>query len=151
METELFDYFPRVHTAIAEWLVCVLYILPLQKRIKGVGLVVLMAAFFGLLLMTNIVGERVLGFLWILPMVFGMVLMLLMIYIICKLTLPEAGYYWAHAFIAAEFAASLEWQINYYLLNSGIVHIFQSTLYLHVRGVCTGVWVALHPEPADLP
>ena len=39
----------------------------------------------------------------------------------------KAGYIWAHAFITAEFAASLEWQINYYLLMADSVDL-RSTL-----------------------
>ncbi len=47
--------------------------------------------------------------------------MLAMIVCCCKLKLMKAGYIWAHAFITAEFAASLEWQINYYLLMADSV------------------------------
>lgn len=141
MEITLVDYFPRMHTAIAEWLACVLYMIPLKKRFHGSRLGVLLTVFLGVLVVTNLVGEQVEGFLWILLMALGLVSMFLMLHIGCKLTLWESGFYWAHAFIAAEFAASLEWQINYYLYQGGIVrqrwqfYICLTVVYVLVFGL----------------
>lgn len=141
MEITLVDYFPRMHTAIAEWLACALYMLPLHKRFRGFRLGALMVAILGVLVVTNLVSEKVEGFLWILLMALGLVSMFLMLHIGCKTTFWESGFYWAHAFIAAEFAASLEWQINYYLYQGGIVrqkwqfYICLTAVYALVFGV----------------
>lgn len=127
METILFDYFPRVHTAIAEWLACVLYMLPLPRRFHGVRLGGAYSAFLVLLLATNLLGERAEGLTWILLMGLGMLLMLLMILSLCRTTLAEACYLWAHAFIGAEFAASLEWLLCYLLMANGTLHSLPQT------------------------
>ena len=66
MEITLVNYFPRMHTAIAEWLACVLYMLPLNKRFRGFRLGLLMIAILGVLVVTNLVSEKAEGFVWIL-------------------------------------------------------------------------------------
>lgn len=141
MEITLVDYFPRMHTAIAEWLACVLYMIPLKKRFRGMQLGALLFVSLGVLVVTNLVSERVDGFLWIVLMGLGLISMYLMLHIGCKTSLWESGFYWAHAFIAAEFSASLEWQINYYLYQGGIVrqrwqfYICLTVVYVLVFGL----------------
>jgi signal transduction histidine kinase len=119
MNGELFATFPRVHTAIAEWLACLIYIFPRTKRIQGWKLWSVCAAFFGILLLTNMASEREDGLAWVLLMIACMAEMYLMIWLCCKARVWKALYFWAHAFIAAEFAASLEWQINCYIIYGG--------------------------------
>lgn len=116
-------FFPRVHTAIAEWLACMLFILPQKKRFgesswQQIGCCI---GFLALLLGLNLLNQEQSGLTWMLLMAACMGTMLAMIVCCCKLKLMKAGYIWAHAFITAEFAASLEWQINYYLLMADSV------------------------------
>ena len=44
-------------------------------------------------------------------------LMLLYIYFSCDFNLGQTGYYWARAFVSGEFAASLCWQIHFYIVT----------------------------------
>ena len=116
-------FFPRIHTAIAEWLACMLFILPQKKRFgesswQQIGCCI---GFLALLLGLNLLNQEQSGLTWMLLMAACMGTMLAMIVCCCKLKLMKAGYIWAHAFITAEFAASLEWQINYYLLMADSV------------------------------
>lgn len=116
-------FFPRIHTAIAEWLACMLFILPQKKRFgesswQQIGCCF---GFLALLLGLNLLNQEQSGLTWMLLMAACMGTMLAMIVCCCKLKLMKAGYIWAHAFITAEFAASLEWQINYYLLMADSV------------------------------
>lgn len=116
-------FFPRVHTAIAEWLACMLFILPQKKHFgesswQQIGCCI---GFLALLLGLNLLNQEQSGLTWMLLMAACMGTMLAMIVCCCKLKLMKAGYIWAHAFITAEFAASLEWQINYYLLMADSV------------------------------
>ena len=116
-------FFPRIHTAIAEWLACMLFILPQKKRFgesswQQIGCCI---GFLALLLGLNLLNQQQSGLTWMLLMAACMGAMLAMIVCCCKLKLMKAGYIWAHAFITAEFAASLEWQINYYLLMADSV------------------------------
>ncbi len=121
MQTMMVDYFPRAHTAIAEWLACAVFMLPLKKRLNRWQQGALYLLSLAVLLVTNLVGEKQEGLLWIVLMGIGMAEMLGMILLGSHVSGIEAGYYWAHAFIAAEFAASLEWQINYYMMMGGLI------------------------------
>lgn len=125
-------FFPRIHTAIAEWLACMIYILPQKKRFgeKSGRQIVCYVGFLALLVGFNQLNQNITGVWWILAMLLCLSTMLGMIVATCRLPLAKAGYVWAHAFILAEFAASLEWQINYYLLAAGDIHL-------------TGTWVIM--------
>lgn len=113
---DLFDNFPRIHTAIAEWLACMLFILPRSKRITGWRLYGTYAGFAVLLIVTNYFNELMNGFPWLLLMSACMLEMLLMIRLCCRASIWKAIYLWTHAFMLAEFSASLEWQINCYII-----------------------------------
>lgn len=106
---------PRLYTALAEWLACLLYILALRRRFdktataafSGAGLVLL-----GVFL--QLTGSVPLAW-WIPCMMAAVVMMYGLLYGCCAVTLREAGYCCARAFILAEFAASLEWQLHCFL------------------------------------
>ena len=142
MDELIAGYFPRIHTAIAEWMACVAFLLPL--RFKGIkaGRFAASFLFLALLLITFQIMDscRAQGILWILLMITGSILMLLFIYINRRRGWADALYVWAHAFLMAELAASLEWQINYYLLISGVASTIDQTyvcmlaIYLLVFG-----------------
>ncbi len=117
---ELYDNFPRVHTAIAEWIACMVFILPRSKRFTGWKLYAVYAGFAALLLITNYFNEMMDGVAWVALMAACMAEMLLMIWLCCKATIWKSLFHWAHAFMAAEFAASLEWQINCYIIYEGL-------------------------------
>ena len=113
---ELFDNFPRVHTAIAEWIACMIFIQPRTKRFSGWKLYAIYLGFAGLLLITNYLNEMATGWPWIVLMAACMLEMYFMIRVCCRASVRKALHSWAHAFMAAEFAASLEWQINCYII-----------------------------------
>lgn len=111
---------PRLFTALAEWGACLIYILPNKKRLKGIQLAIFMI--FALIMQSvlqQIAGRLPLYF-WIVGMMAAVVLMYVYIYICCDLTTITVGYYSAFAFIAAEFAASLEWQLHSYIFQNGL-------------------------------
>ena len=138
MSGELYTILPGLHTAIAEWLACLVYIMPRSKRIRGWRLWAVYAAFLVVLTATNLFRAEQDGILWILLMTVGITEMYLMILSCCEARPWKCLYHWAHAFIAAEFAASLEWQINCYLVYSGYpidqIHmlIIMAVIYLLV-------------------
>ena len=84
MHTELFTEFPRVHTAIAEWIACLIYIIPRTKRFRGWKLFGVCASFFAVLLLTNVPSEHEDGFVWVMLMIGCMVEMFLMIFSAAK-------------------------------------------------------------------
>ena len=145
-ELILAGYFPRVHTAIAEWLACMAFICPLStKEARGKPLL-LAHVFLGTLLATFIIMERghVQGVMWAAMMAFAMAQMFLMI---CLYRWPNRAavlYYWAHAFLIAELAASFEWNVNYYLIKGGVIssmgqtYICMAIVYALVFGTVYG-------------
>lgn len=111
---------PRLYTALAEWLACILCILEMKRRINGwklaltsAGALILQAAF---LTLTKGLGD----FWWILCMAAAVGLMYLFLFLCCDAHPRDIGYYCVRAFVIAELAASLEWQIDcyfYYTMN----------------------------------
>lgn len=105
---------PRVFTAFAEWLACILCIMEMKRRITGwklagvCGLALVIQAVF--LELTNGL-ENVL---WILCMAAAVGLMYLFIFVCCEASAKDVAYMCVRAFVVAEFAASLEWQIDCY-------------------------------------
>lgn len=116
MQTMMVDYFPRAHTAIAEWLACIMFMLPMEKRLKGWQQGILYIGVLAAFLITN-QDHFPFGLIILLDFLY----MLIMIGVGSRLSWTETGYYWAYAFISSEFAAALEWQINYYLIAAGVI------------------------------
>ena len=121
-----YHYFPALHTALAEWLFTMLYIILLPKRHTRVRRVMIQGAALALFLLVNWFRSQTLQILWVPLMLLSMGIMFSMLLNCSQVSLREAGYYWAYAFITAEFAASLEWNINYYLISGGVIAKSQS-------------------------
>lgn len=135
---------PRIHTAIAQWLSCVIYLLPVRKkRFALLPSAAASVAYLGLLILLNRMGESVYGISWVVFFVLCMVTMLAMFMTIGVLKLREAIYHWSQAFVMAEFAASLEWQANYYLL-----HYLKLTSYRQAVAVSYVVLVIVYAATA---
>lgn len=101
---------PRVYTALAEWLACLLCIMEVKRRITG-------WKFWGISALTLLVQAVFLeitngldNFLWILCMCVAVGMMYGFIRFCGNVSGRDAGYYCVRAFVVAEFAASLEWQ-----------------------------------------
>lgn len=129
MRELMFGYFPRIHTAIAEWLFCMVFILPVGGSRMKLRDVFAAGVFMGTLLLTFRTMERVQaqGVLWAVMMGAASLQMLLMLRLYSHRQWSTALYYWAYSFMYAEFAASLEWQINSYLMMYGVMTSFAQT------------------------
>ena len=97
-----------------------LFILPVKKRFDRVKTGVLMAAALVIqsLFLTMTGSVRI--YFWIPCMIIAVLLMIGFIYGCCDISLTDAGYFGMIAFVAAEFTASIEWQIVCFFWN-GIV------------------------------
>lgn len=111
---------PRIYTAIAEWMACMLFILPVKKRFDRIKTGVLMAAALVIqsLFLTMTGSVRI--YFWIPCMIIAVLLMIGFIYGCCDISLTDAGYFGMIAFVAAEFTASIEWQIVCFFWNGTV-------------------------------
>lgn len=105
---------PRLYTALAEWLACLVYILPLNKHLRGWPLAALAAAFLIAQSLFFVATEELPLVFWIPCMIGAVGMMFYFIYACCNINAWEAGYVTVRAFVAAEFVASLEWQVHVY-------------------------------------
>lgn len=110
---------PRVYTAVAEWSSVVLFVILLKKKYSDI--VTAWTLVLGLVLTTGIqLMDGILPRLfWIPGMILAIVVMILLIKLCCDITGREAVYHGMRSFILAEFAASLEWQLYYFLIWNG--------------------------------
>ena len=123
---------PKLYTALAEWLTCLIFVLLLKRRKSTLQTALIMALSLALLCVVQYLIGIVHISLWIPGMVVALLMMYGTIMLCCKASCADIGFYWAIAFIFAEFAASVEWQFySFYastfensLLMQGIFLIF---------------------------
>lgn len=119
METVYRDI-PRLYTAFAEWAACMVYLMILEKRYTTRKFVLSSAAALILqCILLVLTGDLPIAF-WIPGMLAAVSCMYLFLYISAKIKPIGAGYCCAKAFMLAEFAASLEWQIHTWLAYIGM-------------------------------
>lgn len=103
---------PKLYTALAEWLCCLVFVLLLKPRhARKVSLAVMAGALLALCVVQSLIGIAPNNAMWLLGMAVALALMYGILLLCCDISPVEAGFYWAAAFICAEFMASLEWQI----------------------------------------
>ena len=98
---------PKLYTALAEWLACVLFVRLLPQRydaVKTAGILAAALPLFGLV--QWLIGIVPLS-LWIPGMIVALVLMYATIWLCCRLNFCDTGFWWALAFTLAEFVAAL--------------------------------------------
>lgn len=114
MTDMLFPDIPRLYTALAEWLACIVYLSQLPLRFRGWKLAGICG---GMLVIQSIfmtfTGNLPIVF-WMPCMAVAVGLMFLFLMICTSTGAVDAGYTCMRAFILAEFAASLEWQLYFY-------------------------------------
>ena len=108
--------FPRLFTGLAEWCACLVVVAQYPRRFSGVRLWQVLGA--GLVVQCTFltVTDALPLWLWLPCMAAAVGLMLLFIASCCDLPWAAAAYCTARAFVLAEFAASLEWQLYSYAL-----------------------------------
>ena len=137
---------PRIYTAIAEWVACMLFILPVKKRFDRVktGVLMVVALVIQSLFLTVTGSVRI--YFWIPCMIIAVLLMIGFIYGCCDISLTDAGYFGMIAFVAAEFTASVEWQVVCFFWNGTVpaAVIQVAILVLIYGGVAVILYRMLH-------
>lgn len=108
MQAEILGNIPRLYTALADWLACLLYLYYLPKRTAGWRRYTIHAVFLLLLGVFMQATGQVPQF-WFLPCI-AVSILIMYLYIRMQTDVPArcAGYYCVRAFILGELAASLE-------------------------------------------
>lgn len=118
---------PKLYTAVSEWAACLGFIFLLKRRWSAQLTALISAASLILLCVIQyFIGIVPVG-LWIPGMIVALAVMYGTLYLCCDIPMNGIGFYWAIAFIFAEFVASLDWQFY--------------TFFAHV--VIDGVWVQI--------
>ena len=122
-EIALIQDIPKIYTALAEWVSCVIYIMILRKdhRFSKKELSVLGGTLLLLIGLQKMIGVIPIG-LWIPGMVIAVLIMFWMILYCSGANKITAGYWLVRAFVLAEMTASLEWQISYFLSENFKIH-----------------------------
>lgn len=141
----VFADIPRSFTALAEWSACMVYLLLLERKMKGKKFWIISGLALVLLVAFLVATDDFPLILWIPCMLTAAALMYGFLLLGGKLTLLEAGYCCAGAFLLGEFTASLEWQLNTYLVFLGFDNWWQQGLLLIVICGCI-FWIAFRLE-----
>lgn len=133
---------PRHLTAIAEWGACMVYILIIGRRagylISGGACLAGLAA---LLLVQSWAGQLPLA-LWIPGMLLAAAAMYLLVFTTLRVSAVSAGYLAARAFVLAELAASVYWQLDRFYADH-IQHVSRTLLCVLVYAIVFGIawWI----------
>lgn len=126
---------PRVFTALAEWMGCLVYIYVLRKRKDNARTAIIALAFLFLLVLLQMIDGILPLSLWTLGMLMAILMMFCFLYETLESTMISALYTTAHAFLIAELVASFEWQIYYYFSLSFSVFQKPSCMLLSMLAV----------------
>ncbi|NCB62827.1 MAG: ATP-binding protein [Clostridia bacterium] len=102
---------PRLYTALAEWCACLVYLLAARRGLRGGKLALAAAAALPVQAAFLVLTGGLPILFWIPCMALAVALMFFFLLLAGGMTPLDAGYSCMRAFVLAEFAASLEWQI----------------------------------------
>ena len=139
---------PRLFTALAEWCACLVAILNLPRRLTGVRLWAVLGAGLVVQCLFLQLTDKLHIILWMPCMAAAVGIMYLLIALCCNIPWTGAVYSTAGAFLSAEFAASLEWQLWSYtrrllMLETGTYSTLLLSL-LFLAAVYGGVFALLY-------
>lgn len=110
---------PRVYTGLAEWAACVVYILLIRQRLTRRQLVVALAGGLALQVGVQILAGELPLPLWAVGMAVAGATMYALLYACAGVSVRDAGYFVARAFVLAELVASLQWQLDNFFFHAG--------------------------------
>ena len=119
---------PRLYTALAEWLSCMVIVLSLKPQTSKVRLALYSTLYLALLIAFMEITATVIIWLWLPCMLAAFFSMLGFIYLCTKAKLYESTYYAVLAFSTAECIATVEWQI----INYSYTDVSQMPLWAEI-------------------
>ena len=122
---------PRIYTALAQWLACLVFIVSFDKRrFGGLKLIALAALFLAAQSSLLVTTAHAPHLLWLIFMMLSWFLMFAFIFSACDISVKDACYCAIHTIVLAEFAASLEWQIHCFIWPTNDAPILQAVMLL---------------------
>lgn len=110
----MYENIPRLFTALAEWIACLVYLFQYRRRLQGIQLGMVLAGFLLLQSIWLVSTDTLSIVFWMPAMSIAIAGMFILILLCSQLDWKSAAYCTVRAFLLAEFAASLEWQLYYY-------------------------------------
>ncbi len=135
---------PRLYTAIAEWLACFIYCLVLKRKVSRNKFILISVIALVVQSLFLVYTKDLPLFMWVPCMLMAVFFMFVFMYSVCEDTVNVVGYYCARAFLLAELAASLEWQLACFFVRINDSQIFQIIILVAVYAFVF-IW-ALHME-----
>ncbi len=126
---------PRFYTALAEWIACILFLLPMKKKYDTKKTAV-MAGIFLVVQSVFLVGtDNVPIYLWVPCMVIAVAMMMGFLYLTCEIEISDVAYFGMIAFALAEFMAATEWQLICFVWKGKLPGVFlRGALLIFVYG-----------------
>lgn len=121
MNTMLPDI-PRIYTALAEWGACVIYLMTMRRRLKGWRFFPASLCALAIQSVFLVATKDISIYFWVPCMMGAVALMFVFIFSCGEIRAIDAGYYCVRAFVLAELAASLEWQLHCFFWPDGKIH-----------------------------
>ncbi|MCR5557443.1 MAG: GHKL domain-containing protein [Butyrivibrio sp.] len=123
---------PRIYTAVAEWLACLTYCVVMKRRVKNEDFILTSILALIVQCMFLVLTKGLPVAFWIPCMILAVVFMYIFMAFTCDDTRNVIGYYCARAFLLAELAASLEWQLACFFTNVTDSILIQVVILLSV-------------------
>ncbi|MBP3196224.1 MAG: GHKL domain-containing protein [Butyrivibrio sp.] len=113
----IYQDIPRIYTAIAEWMACITYTMVMKRKVKNEDYI--LSAILCLIVqsMFLVLTKGLPVFFWFPCMLVAVGFMYVFMSFTCDDSKRVIGYYCARAFLLAELAASLEWQLACFFKN----------------------------------
>jgi hypothetical protein len=106
---------PRIYTALAEWMSCVMYIQLCPKKRNSLPLYLICGLFLVVQGAFLVLTGNAPLWMWIPCMALAIGLMFLLLYLCCDVPVENIGFCCVRAFLLAELTASLEWQLYHHM------------------------------------
>lgn len=137
----MYQDIPRLYTALAEWLACLTYCLVMKRKVKNEDFILVTILCLIIQSMFLVLTKGLPVIFWVPCMLIAVGIMYAYMAFCCDDSRNVIGYYCARAFLLAELAASLEWQLAYFFRNITTSIIVQILILI---GVYTLVFVWAH-------
>lgn len=128
----IYQDIPRLYTALAEWLACMIYCLVLKRKIRNKTFIIFSVLALIVQSVFLVFTKNLPVIFWIPCMLIAVGFMYLFLYLTCDTSRNVVGYYCARAFLLAELAASLEWQLACFFLTKNDSYAIQFLILVSV-------------------